>query len=237
LLKQLDDLEQSILHYTEAILLPPPWDRGWPNIAQKFFSVALLLGLRAAHTNQPDDARRAVIYLRYLCGQHPEAFNISPDVVKEYLVRTLGLQIMMELGDVMQDIEEMADLFLELLDSDIWTISTDTISSFVVVIKFRHGKWGKGKEPPAKVIDCLRKAKIRLPDSDELTMTFARTLLNRFWLSHSNDDYEEGTAALDKILTSHASGNETSQYREAVLIIAVFTQIRLTTSGKPEHLE
>ena len=97
----------------------------------------------------------------------------------------------------------------------------------------------KGKGLPAKVIDCLRKAKIRLPDSDELSITLARTLLDRFrvCIAYSNDDYEEGTTALDKILSSHAPGNEPSQYREALRLISLFAQVRLAASWMPDHLE
>jgi len=131
----------------------------------------------------------------------------------------------------------MADLFFELLNSDIWTISTDTITSFAEVVRLRHLQWEKGKEPPAKVIDCLRKAKIRLPDSDELSITLSCTLLDRFRIAYSNDDYQEGTVILDKILTSHTPGDDPSQYRAALQIIAIFAQARLNVSGKPEHFE
>jgi len=89
---QVDDLEQSILHYTEAIFLPHHCVRLWPNIAQIFFATTRLLLFRAAHTRQPEDVKRPVIYLRYLHGQSPEAFNISPDMVKEKLVYALAVQ-------------------------------------------------------------------------------------------------------------------------------------------------
>ena len=74
----------------------------------------------------------------------------------------------------------------------------------------------QGKKPPAKVIDCLRKAKIHLSDSDEVSISLALTLLDRFNSSRSNDDYEEGTIILNKVLTSHAPGDDPSQYREAL---------------------
>jgi len=222
LLRQVDDLEQSILCLTEAIFLPPHWDRRCPNIAQDLRSTAKLLLSRAIRHIHPEDVKRPVIYLRYLHGQSPEAFNISPDEVKEDLIIALALQVLLELGDVMQDIEEMADLFLELLNSDTWTSSTVAITPFAEVVKPRRQRWGKGKVPPAKVIYCLRKAKSRLPDSDELSITLSRTLLDRFHIAHSNDDYEEGTVILDKILTSHTPGDDPSQYREALDIIATF---------------
>ena len=241
LLGQADDLEQSIFHHTEVTFLPPPrppyWDRHWPNIAQNLFSTAQLLFLRAGHTKQPEDVKCAVIYLRYLHGQSPEAFNISPDEVKENLVCALALQDELELGDVVQDIEEMADLFLELLNSDIWTTSTRTITSFARGAQVRFQRWGNGKEPPAKVIDCLRKAKTRLPDSDQLSIALASTLFERSRISHRNDDYEEGTAILDKFLTSHAPLDEPGQYMGALQLISMFALGRLMTSWKPENIE
>jgi len=241
LLRQVDDLEQSILHHTEAVFLPPHWDRRCSNIAQNLFCTANLLILRAARTVQsdtiqPEDVKHPVIYLRYLYGQSPEAFNISPNMVKENLVYALALQVKLELGDLMQDIEEMVVIFLELVNSDLWTISTGTVSFFAEVLSLRVGKWGRGKEPPVKVIDCLRKAKICLPGSDELSITLAWTLLDRFRISYSNDDYDEGTAIVDEFLTSHAHEDEPSQYLEALQIIFTFAQVRLQASWKPEHL-
>jgi len=228
---QVDDLEQSILHYTEAIFLPHHFDSKHRQIvALNFFATTRLLLLRAGHTKQPEDVKRPVIYLRYLHGQSLEAFNSSPDMIKEKLVCALAVQVELELGDVMQDIEEMADLILELLDSAIWTISTDTITSFAGVVKLRFGRWGKGKEPPAKVIDCLRKAKKRLPDLDGLSIALACTLLDRFCIAYSNDDYEEGTAILDRFLTSRDPGDDPSQFREALSFISVFAQARLSSS-------
>jgi len=158
-LRQVDDLEQSILHYTEVIFLLPPWNSRGPNIAQNLFSVAKLLMHRATHTGPPEDVKEAVIYLRYLRGQSPEAFNISLDGVKENLVIALAFQFCVGLGDAKQDIEEMADIFLELLNSDIWRTSTGTIAAFVKVVELRHRSWGEGKEPPAKVIDCPTEGK------------------------------------------------------------------------------
>jgi len=239
LTSQVDDLEQSILHYTEAIFLPPLWDRLFkcPNIAQDLFSTAQLLVFRAIHNKHPEDVKHPVIYLRYLHGQSPDAFNISPDEVKKSLMSALAFQVVEEHGDMTQDIEEMADLFFELLNSDIRTISNGTFISFALAVKLRHERWGIGKEPPAKVIDCLRKAKSRLPDSDELSITLSCTLLDRFKIAYSNDDYEEGTVILDKILTSHTPGEDPSQYREALRIINGFAQVRFGVSGKPEHFE
>jgi len=236
LLGQVDDLEQSILHCTEAIFLPPHLDRRLSNITDNFFLIAQLL-LQSTHTQHPEDVKHSVIYLRYLCGRSPGPFNMSPDVVKAQLVCALAQQVKLELGDVTQDIEEMAGLCLELLDSDISTTSARIIIQFAEVVKHRHECWGKGKEPPARVVDCLRKATTRLPDSDELSITLASTLYDRFGITDSNDDYEEGKVILDKFLTSHAPGDNPSQYRDASLLISKFALARVEVCEKPEYLE
>jgi len=237
LLRQVDDLEQSILCLTEVIFLPPHWDRRLSNITQDLYSTAQLLFSQEICHMHPEDVKRPVIYLRYLHGQSPEAFNISPNEVKESLMRSLALQVVLGLGDVMQDMEEMADLFLELLNSDTWTILTDIITSFAQVVKHRHESWGNGKEPLARVIYCLRKAKSRLPDSDKLSITLSCILLGHFRIAPLNNDYKEGTIILDKILTSHGPGDDPSQYREALEVITAFAQAQFGVSGKPEHLE
>ena len=201
-------------------------------------AIARLLLLRAAHTKHPEDVKCSIIYLRYLRGQSPEAFNISRDEIKQILVCALGLQVLLELGDVVQDIKEMAELFLELLNSDIWPISIiGAFTSFVEVVRLRFRKWGNGKGPPAKVIDCLRKMKIGLPDSDELSITLACTLLDRYYVTYLTVDYEEGTAILDNFLSSHAPEDAPSQHQEALQYFSLFAQARLTRFSKPEHLE
>jgi len=256
MLGQSDDLEQSILHYTEAIFLPHPghWYRHCPNIIKNLYTTAQLLIYRAMarlaphpiQTNsiQPEDVellKHSVIYVRYLraLAQSPEAFNTLPDGVNGLLACALAVRVRLGLGDVMQDIEEMADLVLELLNSDIWTISTVVITAFVEVVKFQSSKKA-GNKLPTMVIDCLRnlrKARIRQPDSDEISVVLACALLDRFVITFSNDDYEEGTAILDKIITSHVPGDEPSHYLRALECIHHFAQFRLFASRKPEHLE
>ena len=252
LLGQVDDLEQSILHYTEAIFLPHPghlyrYYRDCPNVIQHFYSIAkLLLHFLAHRTTQtdsihPEDVtllKHPVIYLRYLRAQPPEAFNPSPDEVIELLELSFLLHARFGLRDAMQDIEEMADLVLELLNSDTRTISTGIITVFVEVVKLQSKR--PGDKLPATVIDCLRnllKARIGQPDSDQISLTLAYALYERFDITFSHDDYEEGTAILDKFLTSHVPGDEPSQYREALSCIFNFAENRFLASGNPEHLE
>ena len=108
-----DDLEQSILYFTEAIFLPLPWQGHSSNVIQIFFSIALALLSRAIDSRHSEDVTRSIIYFRYLHGQSRQSLEVSKVPVNDatgYLVLVLGLQAEMELGNVMQDIEEMAVL-------------------------------------------------------------------------------------------------------------------------------
>ena len=233
-LKDLDDLEQSILRFTEAILLPLPSGRLCWNI---FFSITLALVHRAYEFRQPRDVTRSVIHLRYLRGQPPEAFNVRPNSVKALLSDALGLQAIMKLGDVRQDIEEMAILCHELLKSDISTTSaTHFVMNLAEVVKTQLGRLNELQGPSDKVIECLREANIRLPDSYHVSMALAWSLFDRFRVTHSNDDYEEATTILDKFI--RAPGEKLTQNQEQASTSAtVFALARSHMFRKPEYLE
>src|SRR5216683_5361017 len=64
-----DDLEESILGFTEAILsLPLPRDSPipFPNINSAFHSLTAAVSLRADKSRHPEDIKCSVIYFRYL---------------------------------------------------------------------------------------------------------------------------------------------------------------------------
>ena len=161
-------------------------------------------------------------------------------MVREHLVCALVLQVWKGLGDPMQDIDEMASLILELFNSDISTISTDIISAFanMAIIQF-FDRQGEGQGPLGKVIDCLQKAKICLPDSDVLSplLTFTLLACSQFQTAYSDDDYEEGTAILDNILTSHLPGDGPNLLQDALLVAAACALTQLQVSGRPEHFK
>jgi len=238
--KQQDDLEQSILGFTETILsLPLPLP--FPNINQAFHSLTLATFLRAAESKHPEAVKYSVIYLRYRRGLPHDVHNpiSSSFLVTSFLVSALVLQVGLKLGDVDQDIEEMADLCDELLDSDISTDSlTHPIILFASTIEAR-GKESLGvKISSEKVIGSLRRVIIRLPDLAEVSFVLAKCLIFRLFLTFSDDDYNEGMAVLDKVINLRGPGDTPSPYQAMALWTAVkFPLIRFETSGKPEHLE
>ena len=232
--KQQGDLEQSILSFTEAIFLSPA--RETPpslNIVRIFHSLALCFFFRVKKSRRPEDVKCCVKYLRYLHGQWHE--------LTTFLVHALAMQVELELGDVDEDIEEMANLCGELLNSDISIESlTDPIADFarVIDLHFNDPPGPESKILSEKAIDCLRNAIVRLPGLHQVSFVLARSLYNRFDVAHSTDDYEEGIRILDRLITFRGSGDGPSPYREDALgLAAFFADTRFTAYGKPEYLE
>ena len=228
----MEDLEQSILRLTELIFLPRSWDRSPINILQRFCHISIALFLRVNASRQPEDVKHSTIYLRYLRRQSHEALNVTHSLVTGIFVRVLGVQVELKLGNVMSDIEEMAVLCHELLNSDISTTSlTGPIMALTRAVESQLASWVDHRETLEKVVPCLREANRRLPDLDEVSIMIAGLLYSRFVVTYSDDDYEEGTAVLEKI-------NRLSLWHEEALgMIAVFAHTRSSMIRKPEYLE
>jgi hypothetical protein len=113
----------------------------------------------------------------------------------------------MGLGDVGQDIEEMAVLCHELLNSDIPTTSlTGFIMGLVRAVSAQIGRFNERQETSDKVIDCLRESNRRLPDSHDVSNPLAWSLYDRFRIAYSNDDYEAGSTILDRVIHAPVDG-------------------------------
>ena len=238
---QQGNLERSILSLTEAIFLPPTQDTTSPflSIVQTFHDLALRVLFRAEESGRPEDVKCCTRYFRYLHGQFHEVFMKFPVPVTTVLVHALAVQVELELGDVDEDIEEMAGLCDELLNSDIPTQSlTDPITHFARALSVRFNEPAEVETCSEKVIDCLRKAIVRLPGLHQVSMALAGSLYIRFETALSDDDYEEGMEILNGILTFRGSGDEPSPFREDALgVAAMFDVARFDAYGKPDHLE
>jgi CHAT domain-containing protein len=201
------------------------------------FYITLALIRRADVSRQPEDVRRSITYLRYLRGQPLETFNVPPQTVSGLLVGALGIQVEMRLGDVRQDIEEMAVLCHELLKSDMpTTFVAGFFMRLVRAVIAPYGKLSQRQEPYDKVIGCLREANVRLrpmADSHGISVALALSLYNRFRIAYSNNDYEEGVTILDKVICG--SGNRPTQ--AALILVATFARTRYNIFGKPEYLQ
>src|SRR6266851_1210460 len=238
---QLDDLEQSTLGFTQAIYLPRLLDSRPRdlNIVQIFHSLTLALYVRAEESRQPKDVGYCIMYLRYLREQWYEVPFDMPLPVAGTLVCTLAIQVELKLGDVDYDIEEMAELFDELLTSDTSnTFLTDPTIAFARVVDANLEGPIDGQVPSEKVIRCLRMVIRRLPDLHDGSIVLAQSLFNRFNITASDDDYNEGMAILDKVIAFRDSGDRLSPYSKRALALAsTFAFARFSACGKPEHLE
>ncbi|KAH9161535.1 hypothetical protein EDB89DRAFT_1913841 [Lactarius sanguifluus] len=186
---QREDRDKSILHETEAILLPP---RSWlgqdPNILETFFALALALVNRSKVFGQYKDAIYAARYLRYLRDQ-PQ-FGSRRHEVTASLVD-------LEARNVMQCIEEMAVLCHELLTLD--PSNDDTTDSLTHLAGVFLSKFSLSApdQPLNQIIECLRLARKHRLDMG-VSFALAASLLCRYFTTFVNDDYEEAASALDE---------------------------------------
>src|SRR6266851_2301619 len=237
-----DDLEESILGFTEAILsLPLPRDSPipFPNINSAFHSLTAAISLRGDKSRHPEDIKCSVIYYRYLRGLPPDIHNRFSIPVTRNFVRALACQVESEVGNVDQDIDEMTDLCDELLNSD---TSTDTLTgaimTFARTVSARCGETLGKQIPSEKVIGCLRTADRRLPDLHKVPVTLAQCLYNRFNITVSEDDYNEGMAILDELISFRGPRDTPSPKWESALMLAhLFSYTQFQRSGKPKYLE
>ena len=237
-----DDLEESILGFTEAILslpLPRRSPLPSPNINSAFHSLTAAIYLRAYKSRHPGDIKYSVIYFRYLRGLPPDIHSRFSIPVTKNLVCVLALQVESKLGDVDQDIDEMADLCDELLSSDSSTnFLTRPIIAFTEAVLDRNMETTVVRIPSEKLVGCLRRAAIRLPDLHEVYLALAKCLYNRFDVTLSEDDYKEGMAILDELISFRGPGDTASpEWGKALSYASLFSYIRFQRSGKSEYLE
>ncbi|KAH9017633.1 CHAT domain-containing protein [Lactarius pseudohatsudake] len=230
---QIEDLEQAIVHLTELLLLRPhSWLEHGPNILEALFFLAFALLKRSELSKQPKDAIYAAKYLRYLRDQPHQAFGISRDEVTTFLVRALVVQVMFEVGNVMQSIGEMAVLCRELLALNMSTTHTVALFATVVLSKFRPED---PDQPLDQVIECLRAAKHELR---EARFALAQSLFCRYCMTFLNEDYEEAASVFDGIILSSSRRKSQDNFvATARQMVARLAMIRSMTHDTPEYSE
>ena len=236
------DLDESIIRFTEATFLPCPWGPSPTDLTivhvVKFLTISVLS--RAVRYRQPNDVKCCITYLRYLraSGQCRDFLRGQLDATAG-LVHAITIQVQLELGDADQDIEEMAGLCDELFDSNVSKESlTPPIRSFVSALRLCFGGPLEGHIPSEKVINCLQKAIVQLPDLHETFIILAMSLLARFQETFLEDDHKEGMAILDKVINFRDPGGMLSRHHNEALIVAVgFAMVHFHMYGKPEYLE
>jgi CHAT domain-containing protein len=237
--QQQEDLEKTIVHYTEAILLPPIARGGrFLNVVQLLFRLALAILDRSEKFERPEDVKYSVYYLQYLRGLPLDSFNISRDDVTTSLIQALALaaRVYWQSEDSVRirNIQEMVVLYRELLN-----VSADfpdyTFNFLDQAVNIRYdGGW------PVQlldgVIECLRDAvKVCPPDAFNVMYTLANTLCTRFIGTHSNDDYEEANTLMERMIESEECPDILRG--SASSFITSFTFIRSIVFQNPEYSE
>ena len=201
-----EDLDMSILHYTEAIFLPPITQTGpFLNFFQTLFHLAIALLERSEEFEQPEGIKYSFKYIRHLRRFPLDSFDVPRANVTTSLIRALRTQVRLGAGNGTENIKEMVALCNELLSSSKSAVIPTAAFSYLreaVSVEFNRGL---PTEMLAEVIECLRDAgKVHPPDSydawHEVMYALACTLGIRSIKTHSKEDYEEATVVLERIL-------------------------------------
>ena len=201
--RQKEDLDKSILQFTEAILLLHirPETKKILNAVQTLFYLSVALLERSKDFEQLDCVKYAMEYLRYL-----RKFSLySFDVPRTLVIRALRTQIILGVENGTNGIKEMVVLCNELLSSNKSTLIPAAPFNDLREAADMEFDRGLPTEMLDEVIECLRNAgKAHLPGSydawHEVMFALAVMLNNRFFKTHAREDYEEADALLERML-------------------------------------
>ena len=236
-----EDLDKSIAHCTEAILLLPvspvePCFKDVTNVFRRLFHLADSLLERSRKFNQPEDLKYAIEYLQYLRGLPVDSFHDPTRIdLTAYLISALSEAILVE-SDGTHSIDEILVLFREFLTFDLSADFPEEVFYFLnlaVNADYRRGH----VESLDAVIEHLRDAvKIYPPDSLFVLFSLAYVLRIRFNESHSNDDYEESMALFERVTDTNQPGKDF--VRDMASPYAAFLAFdRSTFFNNPEYSE
>ncbi|KAF8268575.1 hypothetical protein EI94DRAFT_1700152 [Lactarius quietus] len=237
-----EDLDNFLVHCTKAVFLPPI-SRNGPslnNIFQLHFFLALALLELSKVFEQNEGLKYSIEYLRYLRGLPLEPFDVPRNLVTISLIQALGTQVESEDEDGTQSIKEMVVLCRELLTSNL-EADIPTAAFRLNTAALAEFKRGHPIEFLDEVIECLRDAvKVRPQRSESypILLALALQLQNRFITTHSLDDYEEGTAQLEKILDPNQPGECPDSIRGLASVFSTqFAVNRCAIFLTPEYSE
>ena len=211
---QPEDIDKAILHYTEAILLPPSPLVDSDICVYCFFMLAHTLFIRFQHTTQPEDLKYSIDYFRHLyhSGVPLDRFGFPRSQTIIGFIRALGIQILLEAGSAtaMRTVKEMVVLCRELL---IFDVSGDDLVDAIVIVKDSVGNVFAAGHVEAKacigpIFEYLQEAIPRCPPgSHRAYNALAGSLALRSMMSRSAGDFQEAIALFDKIAASNPLGD------------------------------
>ena len=235
------DVDKCILHCTEAIFLPPI-SRDGPllnNVFQLLFHLASALRERSEKFEEAEGVKYSIDYFRYLRGLPLDSFDLSRNDVTASLIQALATPVELAAGDMTRNIEEMVVLCRELLASNLSAnFPRDAFVSFDMAIQVAFDR-GLSIQLLDEAIECLRGAvKACPPGSHLVLLALARRLFTRFMKTRSNDDYEEATVLLERIIDPNLPGGCPDSIQVlASSYAAVLALFRSTIFENPEYSE
>ena len=105
--RQNDDLDKSILHNTEAIILLHSQAEPFLNVVRTFFRLARALLERSEKFKQPKGIKYSIEYLRHLQRFPLDSFDVPRTNVTASLIQALSSQVQLNAGNGTQDLKEM----------------------------------------------------------------------------------------------------------------------------------
>ncbi|KAH9047518.1 hypothetical protein EDB83DRAFT_2634199 [Lactarius deliciosus] len=200
-----EDLDKSILYCTEAILLPPISQATLScDVVRPLYNLALVLLERSEKFEQPHGIKYSIKYLHYLQGLPLDSFDLSRNIVSNSLILALAIQVKSEAGDETQNIKEMVVLCRELA-SNLSAGSGFPVAALMYLGGAINAEFNRGRHIQSldEVIECLRDAMMMSPPGSHIQVVLfvlANALFIRFLETRSNNDYEEATSLLDRVL-------------------------------------
>ena len=233
-----ETLDKFIIHCTKAIILLPIFRaENSVNVVRLLISIACALLERFRVSKQSHDIKYSIEYLRYLRGLPLDSIDIPRDDVTYLLIRALyTTQVDWEAGDGTWDIEEMVVLYRDLLISS--SLAGFPNDGFMLLSNAVTKEYLQGRVMSLDhVIELLRDAaKAYPPDSHQIILPLAHTLLIRFIVTHSDDDCEEATALLERVLDPDRPGVCPDSVRDqASTVAAQLAFARSTIFQNPQY--
>ena len=241
-----EDLDKTISHCVEGLLLPPVSREGHliNNILELRFVLARSLLERCETFEQPEGVKDSIEHFRFIRRFPLDSFSIPRSAVTTSLIRALGAQVMWGAGNETRNIKEMkemVELCNELVSNELDpehfpTAAFQSLRAAASTQLYR----GLPTQLLDEVIACLRHAvKVCSSDSlDVVSFALAFTLSMRFMKTHSIGDYEEVMALSEKILDPNGPGGCPEDLRSLTSsLTTTLAHIRSVIFQQPEYLE
>jgi CHAT domain-containing protein len=221
-LEQQDDLDKSILHHTEAILLPrDSLHEPDSTIVQLLFHLVVLLLTHPEKAKQQEGIAYSIAYLRYLRRLPLESLDIPRNDVTKLLIQQLATQVKLKAKHGTHNIEEMVVLCRELLPSKISTDFPADAVMFLSDATIATSLRRRSVQLLNKVIECLRDAvEVRPPGSDRVLLGLANVLCTRACATQSDDHFEDAMALLERIVDPNQFEGCPDSIRDAASALA-----------------